>query len=612
MMIIKKVVTYSLILAVCMCSLFSNDVISQAAGKKATSITLNANSKSLTVGESYQLKVKKIKPATADKSVTYKSSNTKVAKVSSKGKVTAKKAGKTTITAISKTNKKVKVACKIQVYAKVKSVSLNYKEKKIKTGETFELKAKVLPKNAKQQVTYSSSNTSVAVVSGTGKVTGKKEGKAVITVKSKADKSKKATCIVSVSAEGTKPAGTAAPTPTETEEPTPMVTNTPMPTATEEPMPTVTNTPTSTVTEEPTPTATNAPTPTVTNTPMPTATNTPMPTATEEPTPTATNTNTPTPTATNTPTPTATEEPRLTVTEEPTPTVTNTPTPTESPVPMLTPGDITIGEVTPTPMITLSPGEGGSASSGGNYAGLAGPRTDASGNVTYDCVYFGSYPQSDVTGQTKEPIKWRILDINGTDAFLVADQNLDVYRYNETWDDVTWETCTLRSWLNGYGSSENFINRAFTATEQAAIPYTRVVNEDNPEYGTEGGNDTLDKIYLLSIQEVSNARYGFLPYKSESDSYICDKARERTNTAYVAAGGSINSFSFSMSGSIVWWWLRSPGDSSNYAAIVLSYGRVGRDGHYVTTDSKAVCPALHLNLSSTDVWGNAGTVTVER
>ena len=150
---------------------------------------------------------------------------------------------------------------------------------------------------------------------------------------------------------------------------------------------------------------------------------------------------------------------------------------------------------------------------------LVGPSKDKEGVVTWDCVYFGNYPQSDVTGQKKEPIKWRVLSVEGDDAFLVADKNLDAQRYNNTYVDVTWETSTIRSWLNGYGkgsnvcemdySSENFLNRAFTASEQNAIKTSTVVNADNSRYGTEGGKDTLDKIFLLSYDEVMNPAYGF-------------------------------------------------------------------------------------------------------
>ena len=55
--------------------------------------------------------------------------------------------------------------------------------------------------------------------------------------------------------------------------------------------------------------------------------------------------------------------------------------------------------------------------------GISNPRTDKNGVSTWDCIYFGSYYQSNST--TKEPIKWRVLSVNGDDAFLLADKNLD-------------------------------------------------------------------------------------------------------------------------------------------------------------------------------------------
>lgn len=245
--------------------------------------------------------------------------------------------------------------------------------------------------------------------------------------------------------------------------------------------------------------------------------------------------------------------------------------------------------------------------------GLKNPTTDSNGVTTWDCVYFGNYYQSDATdatGTTKDPIKWRVLSVDGDDAFLLADQNLNARRYNESHTDVTWETCTLRSWLNGYGasanventdySSDNFIDTAFTAAEQGAIKQTNVVNEDNPEYGTEGGNDTTDQVYLLSIAEASNASYGF-----NSTFNTSSKTRVSTNTAYTACKSGMHSVGYADH-----WWLRSPGAHSNYPSLVLEDGYgdyyYGLSGHYV-----AVRPALHLNLSSSNLWSYAGTVSSE-
>ena len=253
--------------------------------------------------------------------------------------------------------------------------------------------------------------------------------------------------------------------------------------------------------------------------------------------------------------------------------------------------------------------------------GLNNPRTDSDGVVTWDCVWFGNYWQEDTNGDgkadrsdAKRPIKWRVLSVNGDDVFLVADKNLDVQRYNDTYTSVTWETCTMRSWLNGYGagankegkdySSNNFLINAFSAGERLAIRTTNVVNNDNFEYGTEGGNDTSDQVYLLSLDEVRNPGYGFT---SNTDS---TQTRKAVNTAYVAGGGEINSSGMHSAGSSDIWWLRSPGDGSSDAAHVGGSGFVYRSGYSVSNSRYVgVRPALHLNLSSTSSWSYAGTVT---
>ena len=250
--------------------------------------------------------------------------------------------------------------------------------------------------------------------------------------------------------------------------------------------------------------------------------------------------------------------------------------------------------------------------------GLNNPTTDSNGVTTWDCVYFGNYWQNDTNGDgvadendAKQPIKWRVLSVDGDDAFLLADQNLDAGPYNKSHTDVTWETCTRRSWLNGYGassnvdsidySSDNFIDAAFTSAEKNVIRQVTVVNEDNPYYGTEGGNDTKDKVYLLSIAEASNASYGFNS-TFDTDS----KTRVATNTAYVAGKSGMSDVGKADS-----WWLRSPGSSASYASFVYYTGY----GNYYTLavyyGSVAVRPALHLNLSSSNLWSYAGTVSSE-
>ena len=220
-----------------------------------------------------------------------------------------------------------------------------------------------------------------------------------------------------------------------------------------------------------------------------------------------------------------------------------------------------------------------------------------------DNIYFGTYQQSSdgSVGYNTDPIKWRVLENADGKLFLLSDQNLDVFQYHTDSESVTWEKSTMRSWLNGYSAeqntggssgidytSDNFIGAAFSEKEQGAIADTTVVNDDNPDYNTEGGNDTTDQIFLLSIEEVQNADYGFTD----------DSSRIATNTAYVAGGGKIGSSYMNGVGEAGYWWLRSPGSRVDLAASVLSDGGVFSYGFYVYYGSYAVRPAFNLDLTS--------------
>ena len=306
---------------------------------------------------------------------------------------------------------------------------------------------------------------------------------------------------------------------------------------------------------------------------------------------------------------------------------------------------------------------------------------DAGQKVTWDCVYFGSYPQSEVTaqdgsiynalknatgwdenndimiGKTKyrrlkgedatyatsdsssyynwndsyktyhyfkyQPIKWRVLNRNGNDALLLADVALDDQQYNTNWEDVTWETSSMRSWLNGYGASvnqpktdysrKNFINFAFTSKQRNAINTTNVVNANNISSGTAGGNNTSDKVFLLSESEVYNtdtaASYGFTKYYNH---IIYDEARRSRCSTYAYAMGTwryhTTDAEYTKYNGNIWWWLRSPGGYCSNAAEVSNNGWVFRFGNYVYHYHGGVRPALHFNLSSSNLYSYAGTV----
>ena len=217
-----------------------------------------------------------------------------------------------------------------------------------------------------------------------------------------------------------------------------------------------------------------------------------------------------------------------------------------------------------------------------------------------DNIYFGNYFQSNST--TKEPVKWRVLsNSDGKQLFLLSDQNLDVKPYNSSDTSITWEKSTIRSWLNGYAASENnsgtdyssnnFIDAAFSSDEQIAVADTYVYNKTqsngtsnpNPSYNTSGGENTTDKIFLLSIEEANNSSY--FPNGSNS--------RKSTNTAYVASYSGMYGV-----GKVDYWWLRSPGPSDINAAYVGGSGDVLNYGRPVAYTTIAVRPAFHLDLNS--------------
>lgn len=231
--------------------------------------------------------------------------------------------------------------------------------------------------------------------------------------------------------------------------------------------------------------------------------------------------------------------------------------------------------------------------------------TMINGVSTWDCVYFGTYWQNDTNGDgiadqndAKEPIKWRVLQVDGDDVFLMSDKNLDCQKYNNKEVDVTWETCSLRTWLYS-----NFYRKAFSTAEQNAIKVTTVVNDKNEVYGTSGGNTTIDKVYIPSIKEVTNTNYGFVDYNSRS------VTRKAKNTAYTM-NCYINQSNVSQYGV---WWIRTPGANHQQAAIVDGPGYVFGDSYYsglsVANEDVGVRPVMHISLSAFDKFKFAGTVS---
>ena len=203
-------------------------------------------------------------------------------------------------------------------------------------------------------------------------------------------------------------------------------------------------------------------------------------------------------------------------------------------------------------------------------------------------VTFGEYPQT-AAGEDMTPIEWLILARYGNKALLISRYGLDAQPYNTDFTDVTWETCTLRTWLNG-----TFYNKAFSSAEQAAILTTDVDNSKNQCYSgwsTNGGKNTQDKVFLLSYAEAN--KYFGVTYNNSSNT----KSRVAP-TAYAIAQGTGKNSSYKTADGIDagWWRLRSPGVSQYDAAYVSTDGSLY--ANRVNVGSGSVRPALWVNLES--------------
>ncbi len=208
------------------------------------------------------------------------------------------------------------------------------------------------------------------------------------------------------------------------------------------------------------------------------------------------------------------------------------------------------------------------------YFALSGIGSITLGNWNFE------YKVNEKTGWVEKKenrdIEWAILDYSadGKKALVVSRYSICTRPFNEQFGVFLWENCSLRRWLN-----TEFYESAFSDKEKERILETTVVNEDNDIYGTDGGNNTRDHIFLLSLSEVdkyfeSNGRYEC------ADSRICREIGNRQ----------------------IDWLLRSPGQNGSMVATV-DYGQVydtgcGNGGMYVMDGASGVRPAMWIELDS--------------
>lgn len=155
-----------------------------------------------------------------------------------------------------------------------------------------------------------------------------------------------------------------------------------------------------------------------------------------------------------------------------------------------------------------------------------------------------------------QPISWKVIDENGKIRMLLAEGLVAQQPYNERYLDTSWQTCSLRRWLNG-----PFIREVFSLEEQTRILATRVENLPSPKYYTNGGANSVDKLFILSLEEV--------------EKYLPSDALRKVGA---------------------WWWLRSPGCNLLSAASVYEDGSIYDTGININYTDGGVRPAMWIRL----------------
>lgn len=199
-----------------------------------------------------------------------------------------------------------------------------------------------------------------------------------------------------------------------------------------------------------------------------------------------------------------------------------------------------------------------------------------------ETVLFGSYEQDGDAANGKEPIEWLVLARDGDKALLLSKYALDHQSFMPFYEPVTepftWESCSLRQWLNS-----TFLNAAFSAEEQRQLLTTTVITAPGGRKGSENPFTTEDRVFLLSDTEV-------YAYFSSEAATVTDY------TAYALSEDPWAGNATAPAPAI--WWLRTT-DGGNHPDSVYTRGGVGEGAR--SYEGEYVRPAIWVDMSWTDL-----------
>lgn len=184
-------------------------------------------------------------------------------------------------------------------------------------------------------------------------------------------------------------------------------------------------------------------------------------------------------------------------------------------------------------------------------------------------LFVGSWPQG-----SGEPIVWDVLAEEGNRKLLLSRKAVAKRPYHDADEPVSWETCSLRAWLNG-----DFYRAAFNDYEKQRILKIPVTADRNTYCNTDAGNSTDDHVFLLSLPEVNALLRRKLSAKRKCEADPADAPDADNDNKAADDTGCV-------------WWLRSPGSEKNEAACVNGDGQISNFGLPATTPTISVRPCI--------------------
>ena len=221
-------------------------------------------------------------------------------------------------------------------------------------------------------------------------------------------------------------------------------------------------------------------------------------------------------------------------------------------------------------------------------------------------VLFGSYEQDNNPANGPEDIEWVVIDRDGDRILLMRRYVLDCVPYNRDYADVTWETCTLRAWLN-----DDFINAAFSEGERGQILESHIENKALEA----NARDTDDRVFCLSLDELvkyysfTYDRYAYFGYSKELIAAPTEYAKARGVWTYTAVAGDDYFYEYAPKGYMesvlgltgASWWLRTTGWKET-ACVVAPYGYAGANYEFgVSIKNYGIRPALWVDKDAVQV-----------